>query len=89
MRNEMIKIYQLYYDKKAAIIKVSLLTKALYNTAIDKRLANQPQDYIDYYNNNYFVSLSRKALVQKAREMKEEWVKEAESNLELYKNIKI
>jgi hypothetical protein len=83
------KIYQLYYDKKEGILRVSPMAKTFLDTYIDKNLANQPQDFILYYNPYYFFSLSRKALVQKAREMKEEWIKELEVKLEMYKNIKI
>lgn len=83
------KIYQLYHDKEKGILKVSPMAKVFLNTYIDQNLANQPQDYIVYYNSNYFFSLSRKALVQKARDMKTEWVQELEIKLEMYKNIKI
>ena len=83
------KIYQLYHSKADCALKVSLIQKVFANTYVDKGLANQPQDYILYYNQNYFFSLSRKALVQKAREMKEGWIKEQEVKLEMYKNIKI
>lgn len=83
------KIYQLYHDKSKAILKISPMIKAFYGTTyIDKLLTNATEEII-YYNTNYFFSFSRKALVQKAREMKEEWIKEAEEILEMYKNIKV
>ena len=82
-------VYHLYYDKENAILKVSPIKKIFYKTYVDKALADKPQDYIYHYNENYFFSLSRKALVQKAREMKEEWIKEVEVKLEMYKKIKI
>jgi hypothetical protein len=90
MSDKQQKIYQLHHNKTAGILRVSPMAKMFYyDTYVDKGLANKPQDYILYYNQNYFFSLSRKALVQKAKEIKEEWIKESEMKLEIYKNIKI
>lgn len=89
MNNKQQKIYQLYHDKEKGILKVSPMTKTFFNTYVDKDLIDQLQDYILYFNSCYFFSLSRKALVHKAREMKEEWIQELETKLEMYKNIKI
>lgn len=90
------RAYQLYHDKNNFILKVTPLHKVFSNYPfINSHLENQPQNYIYYYNSKYYFSLSRKALVQKARELKEEWigeaeglVREAENKLQLYKNIK-
>lgn len=83
------KVYQLHHDKSKAILKVSPMSKAFYHmTYVDKLLTNATEEII-YYNTNYFFSFSRKALVQKAREMKEEWIKELEVKLEMYQSIKI
>jgi hypothetical protein len=84
-----LNVYQLYHNKKEATLKVSPIKKIFYKTYADKALADKPQDYIYYHNENYFFSLSRKALVQKAREMKEECIKEMEVKLDMYKSIKI
>jgi hypothetical protein len=83
------KIYQLYHDKEKGALRVSPMQRVFDDTYIDKALTDKPQDYIYYYNAYYFFSLSRNALVQKAREMKEEWIKELEVKLEMYKSIKI
>ena len=82
-------IYQLYCSKEEGALRVSLIKKMFYKTYADKALVDKPQNYIYSYNPNYYFSLSRKALVQKAREMKAEWIKELEIKLEMYKNIKI
>ena len=82
-------IYQLYHDKESGILKVSLIKRVYDKAYANKALTDKPQDYIYNYNPNYFYSLSRKALVQKAREMKAEWIKELEVKLEMYKSIKI
>lgn len=82
-------IYQLEHNKESGILKVYPIKKTFYKTYADKALTDKPQDYIYCYNPNYFFSFSRKALVQKAREMKSEWIKELEDKLEMYRNIKI
>lgn len=83
------KIYQLYHDKAHGIIKVSPMHKSFYDTNIDHKLALFHEDYILFYNDSHLFSRSRKALVELARKMKEEWVRELEVKLEIYKNIKI
>lgn len=82
-------IYQLYHDKQNGILKVSLIKQVFEKTYARKALTDKPEDYLYHYNDNHFFSLSRKALVQKAREMKAEWIKELEVKLEMYKSIKI
>lgn len=83
------KIYQLYHDKKHGILKVTPMHSVFYNCYIDKMLDKNNPDFVAYYNEQYFFSFSRKVLVQKAREMKEEWIKEVKVKLEMYKSIKI
>ena len=83
------KIYQLYHDKENAILKVSPMQKVFYGTHIDQQLAPFHEDYILYYNHCHCFSRSRKALVELARKMKEEWVQQLEMKLELYKRINI
>lgn len=83
------KIYQLYYDKSQGILKVSPMASVFFNSYVDKALESQPQDYVLYYNHAHFFSFSRKNLIQKAREIREEWIREAEKTLDMYKNIKI
>lgn len=83
------KIYQLYHDKEHGILKVSPMQRVFYNTNIDHRLAPFHEDYILYYNEFHYFSHSRKALVELARGMKEEWIQQLEMKLDIYKNIKI
>ena len=84
------QVYQLYHDKDKRLLKVSQCNKIFYNDpAIFLQFRNQSEDFVYYYNPNYYFSSSRKMLVQKARHLKEEWIKELESKLYLYKNIKI
>ena len=83
------KIYQLEHNKESGTLKVSPITKVFDKAYANKVLTDKPQDYIYHYNSNYFFSFSRKALVQLAKKMKEEWIKELEDKLEVYKSIKI
>ena len=83
------KIYQLYHDKEHAILKVSPMQRVFYDTNIDQQLAMFQEDYILHYNHCHYFSRSRKALVELARKMKEEWVQQLEIKLEIYKSIKI
>ena len=83
------RVYQLYYDKEEVVLKLSPIKKVFFNAYVDKYMVDKPQDYIMTYNQNYLFSFSRKALSQRAREIKAEWVKEAETKLEMYRNIKI
>lgn len=82
-------IYQLYHDKEHGILKVSPLQRVFYDTNIDHQLAPFHEDYILFYNDFHLFSRSRKALVELARKMKEEWIQELEMKLEIYKSIKI
>ena len=82
-------IYQLYHDKEHGILRVSPMNRTFFNTNIDHQLAPFHEDYILYYNHCYCFSRSRNALVKLARDMKTEWIKELETKLEIYKNIKI
>ena len=83
------RAYQLYHDKENAVLKLSPIKKVFFNAYVDKCMVDKPQDYIMTYNQNYLFSFSRKALSQRAREMKAAWIKEAEDKLEMYKNIKV
>ena len=83
------KIYQLYHDQEHAILKVSPIHSVFYDTNIDQQLATLHEDGILYYNNCHYFSRSRKALVELAKKMKEEWIQQLEMKLEIYKSIKI
>lgn len=84
------QVYQLYHDKDKGLLKVSQCNKIFYNDpVIVLHLRNQSKDFVYEYNSNYYLSLSRKTLVQKARQLKGEWIKELESKWCLYKSIKI
>ena len=77
-------MYTLYHDKDNSIIKITKATKAMQNL-----VGRDYTDEVTFYNNNYFLCLLRKPLKEKAIEMKQEWLEEAENRVQLIKNIKI
>lgn len=75
-------MYTLYHNKEDCVIKLEKAKKIMQN------IGNFTED-VTCYNNNYYFCLLRSPLKQKATEMKQEWLKEAEDRAELIKNIKI
>lgn len=74
-------MYTLYHNEKEKILKVKKAVKAM-----------QRYDYTDevtYFNSNYYICKKRKPLVEKAKGIKQSWIKEAEETLEKIKAIKI
>lgn len=72
-------MYALYHDRKQKIIQVKKAPKALQDI--------EYTDEVRYYNNCYFICLKKKLLLQKAEEMKQQWIAEAEKELEQLKAI--
>lgn len=74
-------MYTLFHDKKGKVIEVKKSRKAL--------------QYLDFteevkvFNDCYYFCSKRKPLIEKAREIKREWVLELESELNSVKEIKI
>ena len=81
--------YQLYHNRATCEIKVTPLKKALQEPRIMTKLANAPENAVIYYNDNYFLSPSRKALRELANVLKTTWLKEVEDEAEKIKSIKI
>lgn len=80
------KVYVLHYNKKKAIIKVhsSAAFQKQYNFVVNKSASDSD---IVYLNNEIYLSLSRKALLQKAREIKSQWIAELEQHLKSINDI--
>ncbi len=81
--------YQLYHNRATCEIKVAPLTKALQEPRIIVALEKAPQDAVLYYNDNYFLSKSRKILRERANALKSTWLKQVEDEAERIRNIKI
>lgn len=78
-------MYKLYYDKNGMEIEVSKVKN--FQKWFLKISCNG--DEIVKYNDCYYVSKSRKALNELAKEIKAEWIKEIEQLLERYRNMEI
>ena len=73
--------YELYVNEKDYSIKVKPARKAFDRVIVGEEIVQ--------FNDCYFLSTSRKLLVEEARSIKEMWVKDLESKLERVKDIKI
>lgn len=73
--------YTLFINKEKSIIEVKKATIAFRNVVFSED--------VWHYNNNYYVSTNRKALIAKATEIKEQWITEAKERLDALEQIKI
>lgn len=75
-------MYSLYHNKSKLIISIEKANKW------QQRLVTFKEE-ITPYNDNYFFCLKRKPLKEKALEIKQDWLAEAERNLQAIKDIKV
>ena len=71
--------YQLYFDKEECILEINPLKKVFENINI--------VDEIYKYNNCYYFGKNKEILKEKAEELKQEWIKEAEERLHKVEDI--
>lgn len=76
-------MYNLFVDKENRELSIKKVLRRGHH------LGTKYTEEVQYYNEYYFVSLSRKALKDKALEIKKQWSDELESDLLKVKNIKI
>lgn len=83
-------MYQLYINKKTLELKLSPI-HACFKTdgSILMYKARGGDDVILHYNENYVFCKTRKVLLQYARNIKAEWLKEAKDRVEQIEAIKI
>lgn len=74
-------MYTLYVNKMDNKIVVSKASKAMQN-------AGSYTNEVRQYNLNYLICLDKKPLVEKAKEIKDEWIAEFKSKLEELEGIK-
>lgn len=74
-------MYSLYYNKEEGIIRVRKTHAALKNV--------EHKEEVTYYNDCYYLCLKRKTLIEFARQMRDEWIKEYESKIDDLKSLKI
>lgn len=83
-------MYQLYIDKKNLKLKLSPIQACLKSDGqILMYKARGGDDEILHYNELYAICKTRKVLLQYARNIKEEWLKEAKDRVERIEAIKI
>ena len=76
-------MYLLYHDKDNAVIFVKKAGKAMQDLDYDNT------GKVTCFNNHYFSCLKRKPLLDKAREMKEQWIKEEKEKIMKIEAIEI
>ena len=81
-----LKVYALYHDKRRHIIKIEC--RACWLSEYE-RLYYHSNEEVFYYNENYYLSLNRKALLHKGKEMKQQWIDECKEKLKRIEEIKI
>lgn len=83
-------MYQLYVDKKNLKLKLSPIQASLKNMGqILMYKARGGDDEILHYNDYYEICKTRKVLLQRACDIKAEWLKEAKDRVEQIEAIKI
>lgn len=76
------RVYALHCEKNKTL---KIEYRPVFQNQKDKLIDNN----IFEYNDIYYLSLSRKALKQKALEIKEKWIKEQKEMLQQIENIEI
>lgn len=83
-------MYQLYINKKTLELKLSPIKACFKNAgSILMYKAKGRDDEILHYNDLYAICKTRKVLLQYARNIKAEWLKEAKDRVEQIEAIKI
>ena len=73
--------YELYHNKEKGIIEVRVIGSISSFATLTNEIA--------FYNNNYYVCLDKQKLFDKAEEIKNKWVTEAEEYYNKMLNVKI
>jgi len=74
-------MYTLYVNKSTNTLQVKKARKALQ----DREYTNE----VTLFNNNYYLCIKRKPLVEKAEEIKQSWIEECEQHLDALRAIKL
>lgn len=81
-------MYQLYINEGTLELKVSKMSGTLKNVCTPI-LKDKEGDEILSYNNYYKISKSRRALMQLAWRIKDEWLKQAKERVQKIEEIEI
>ena len=79
------KIYALYHNEQKLEMKITCQK----HWEQQREKLKKGTDVIVYWDNNIFLSFSRVALIEKAREIKGEWLKKQFKNISKIANIEI
>ena len=79
------KVYSLYHNELKFNIKIS--NEKHWEKQIDQ--LEKSEKVVMYYNNNIFLSFSKSALIEKANQIKEDWLKKQYDNITKIANIEI
>jgi hypothetical protein len=74
-------MYTLYYSRKEKTIKVTKARKALQNLNFTEEVTR--------YNDCYFICSNRKLLIEKAKDIQNEWLLELVKELETIREINL
>lgn len=75
-------MYKLYFSKRDFVLKIEPIGGLMVKE-------NQVTDEAIKFNDFFYVCNNRKILREKAKEIKERWIKETEENLSKFKNMEI
>jgi hypothetical protein len=81
----MSKIYALHFNNQSFEMKISCEK----HWERQRSLLEENTDVVFNYNSNIFLSFSRSALVEKANEIKNEWLQTLYKNISKIANIKL
>jgi hypothetical protein len=74
-------MYTLYFDRSEKTIKVSKARKAFQHLKFKKEITR--------YNEWHFICANRKPLIEKAKEIQQNWISELEEEITAIKEIKL
>jgi len=74
-------MYTLYHNRKEKIIEVKKAKKAIRDI--------EYTDEVTFYNSCYFICLKRKPLMDKTKEIKQNWISELKKEIESIEAIRL
>jgi len=77
-----VEVYGLYHDRATAVLKI-----APFN--VNCHLYGLSEVKVSYWNEHYYISPSRKALRDKAKQIKNDWIIETQLRLDLLKELTV
>lgn len=79
------KVYSLYHNEQGFKIKIS--NEKHWERQMEQ--LNESEKVVMYYNDNIFLSFSKLALIEKANQIKEDWLEKQYKNITKIASIEI